>query len=59
MNTYIALFRGINVGGKTSLPMKGLVAIGYPLFAHTQARQFEGKKVRVTVEVIDDKDLSP
>jgi uncharacterized protein (DUF1697 family) len=27
MNTYIALFRGINVGGKNSLPMKGLVAI--------------------------------
>ena len=32
-------------------------AHGYPLFAHKQARQFEGKKVRVTVEVIDnDKD---
>ena len=27
MNTYIALFRGINVGGKNSLPMKGLVAL--------------------------------
>lgn len=27
MNTYLALFRGINVGGKNSLPMKGLVAI--------------------------------
>jgi uncharacterized protein (DUF1697 family) len=27
MNTYIALFRGINVGGKNSLPMKELVAI--------------------------------
>jgi uncharacterized protein (DUF1697 family) len=27
MNTYIALFRGINVGGKNSLPMKGLVGI--------------------------------
>src|SRR6185369_15770210 len=27
MNTYIALFRGINVGGKNTLPMKGLVAI--------------------------------
>jgi uncharacterized protein (DUF1697 family) len=27
MNTYIALFRGINVGGKNSLPMKGLIAI--------------------------------
>jgi uncharacterized protein (DUF1697 family) len=27
MNTYIALFRGINVGGKNILPMKGLVAI--------------------------------
>ncbi len=27
MNTYIALFRGINVGGKNSLPMNGLVAI--------------------------------
>ena len=26
MNTYIALFRGINVGGKNSLPMKALVA---------------------------------
>lgn len=26
MNTYIALFRGINVGGKNSLPMKELVA---------------------------------
>ena len=25
MNTYIALFRGINVGGKNILPMKGLV----------------------------------
>jgi uncharacterized protein (DUF1697 family) len=27
MKTYIALLRGINVGGKTSLPMKELVAI--------------------------------
>jgi uncharacterized protein (DUF1697 family) len=27
MNTYIALFRGINVGGKTVLPMKDLVEI--------------------------------
>jgi uncharacterized protein (DUF1697 family) len=26
MNTYIALFRGINVGGKNILPMKDLVA---------------------------------
>jgi uncharacterized protein (DUF1697 family) len=27
MNTYIALFRGINVGGNNMLPMKELVAI--------------------------------
>jgi uncharacterized protein (DUF1697 family) len=27
MNTYIALFRGINVGGKNILPMKNLVAM--------------------------------
>jgi len=27
MNTYIALFRGINVGGKNSLPMKELLAL--------------------------------
>ena len=27
MNTYIALFRGINVGGKNTLPMKELVVI--------------------------------
>lgn len=27
MNTYIALFRGINVGGKNALPMKELVSI--------------------------------
>lgn len=27
MNTYIALLRGINVGGKNILPMKGLVEI--------------------------------
>lgn len=27
MNTYVALFRGINVGGKAMLPMKELVAI--------------------------------
>lgn len=27
MNTYVALFRGINVGGKTTLPMKNLVQI--------------------------------
>jgi uncharacterized protein (DUF1697 family) len=27
MNIYIALFRGINVGGKNSLPMKELVAL--------------------------------
>ncbi|MBK9317357.1 MAG: DUF1697 domain-containing protein [Acidobacteria bacterium] len=27
MNTYIALFRGINVGGKHSLPMKELVVL--------------------------------
>jgi uncharacterized protein (DUF1697 family) len=27
MNTYIAFFRGINVGGNSSLPMKDLVAI--------------------------------
>src|SRR5689334_11587153 len=27
MKTYVALFRGINVGGKNTLPMKELVAI--------------------------------
>jgi len=27
MKTYIALFRGINVGGKNTLPMKELVVI--------------------------------
>ena len=27
MNTYIALFRGINVGGKNILPMKDLVRV--------------------------------
>ena len=27
MTTYIALFRGINVGGNNLLPMKGLVAV--------------------------------
>ena len=27
MNTYIALFRGINVGGNNTLPMKDLIAI--------------------------------
>ena len=27
MNTYVALFRGINVGGKNTLPMKDLVEI--------------------------------
>jgi uncharacterized protein (DUF1697 family) len=27
MDTYIAFFRGINVGGKNSLPMKGLASI--------------------------------
>lgn len=27
MNTYIALFRGINVGGKNSLPMKELIVL--------------------------------
>jgi uncharacterized protein (DUF1697 family) len=27
MNTYVALFRGINVGGKSILPMKDLVAL--------------------------------
>jgi uncharacterized protein (DUF1697 family) len=27
MNTYIAFFRGINVGGKNSLPMKEMVAV--------------------------------
>lgn len=27
MNTYVALFRGINVGGKNSLSMKELVTI--------------------------------
>ena len=27
MNTYVALFRGINVGGKNLLPMKELVAV--------------------------------
>ena len=27
MNTYVALFRGINVGGKNILPMKELVGI--------------------------------
>jgi uncharacterized protein (DUF1697 family) len=27
MNTHIALFRGINVGGKSTLPMKALVTL--------------------------------
>jgi uncharacterized protein (DUF1697 family) len=31
LNTYIALIRGINVGGRNSLPMKELVAIFYSL----------------------------
>jgi uncharacterized protein (DUF1697 family) len=31
MYTYIALFRGINVGGKNNLPMKDVVAILYAL----------------------------
>lgn len=27
MDTFVALFRGVNVGGKNSLPMKELVSI--------------------------------
>lgn len=34
MNTYIALFRGINVGGKNSLKMKDLVNLLEELGAH-------------------------
>lgn len=34
MKTYIALFRGINVGGNNILPMKGLVALLEQLGAH-------------------------
>lgn len=29
MNTYIALFRGINVGGRNILPMKSLSELFY------------------------------
>ena len=35
MKTYIALFRGINVGGKHALPMKELMAILEGLGAQT------------------------
>ncbi|MBW6474470.1 MAG: DUF1697 domain-containing protein, partial [Anaerolineaceae bacterium] len=34
MNTYIALFRGINVGGKNTLKMKDLVSLLQELGAH-------------------------
>ncbi len=35
MKTYIALFRGLNVGGKNILPMKELVAILESLGSHS------------------------
>jgi uncharacterized protein (DUF1697 family) len=41
MNTYIALFRGINVGGKNTIPMKGLVAI---------LEYIDAKKIRTYIQ---------
>ena len=41
MKTYIALFRGINVGGKNALPMKELVAI---------LEEFGARKVRTYIQ---------
>jgi uncharacterized protein (DUF1697 family) len=37
MKIYIALFRGINVGGKNTLPMKELVVI-FPRFSGGKVR---------------------
>ena len=41
MNIYIALFRGINVGGRNSLPMKELVAI---------IEKLGGKKIKTYIQ---------
>jgi uncharacterized protein (DUF1697 family) len=41
MNTYIALFRGINVGGENSLPMKELTVL---------LLDFDGQNVKTYIQ---------
>ncbi len=55
MKTFIALFRGINVGGKNSLPMKELVAILEGLGAITVKTYIQSGNA---VFLSDEKDLS-
>ena len=56
MNTYIALFRGINVGGNNILPMKDLVAILQALgYEGVQTYIQSGNAVFKSRETIDAK----
>lgn len=73
MKTYVALFRGINVGGKNTLPMKELVAIledlgaegvrtyiqsGNAVFQHEPGR-IRDLAARIAAEVEKTRDFAP
>jgi len=73
MNVYIALFRGINVGGKHSLPMKELVSIleglgfqnvktyiqsGNVVFK-TREKNTSGLSERISAEIKNRHDFAP
>ena len=58
MKTYIALFRGINVGGKHALPMKELIAILSGLGAQTIKTYIQSGNVVFTSQEQDPLQLS-
>ena len=58
MKTYIALFRGINVGGKHALPMKELMAILEGLGAQTIKTYIQSGNVVFTSQEQDPLQLS-
>lgn len=58
MITYIALFRGINVGGKNMLPMKGLVELLNTMGFKDVQTYIQSGNVIFSTEVEDLKQLS-
>ena len=58
MKTYIALFRGINVGGKNTLPMKELVALLEDLGCRNAKTYIQSGNAVFESNIIDAQQLS-
>lgn len=58
MNTYIALLRGINVGGKNKLPMKTLIQLLETLGAKSVQSYIQSGNIVFQHERVDTDDLS-